>query len=261
MLESAIREVEKCRAGRRRRGFRRAVALVGILQKEREATHLRRELGMAKRAEDPTPASWSGGCSGAVAGGGRRSAPRGCWGMLSCTPRPDLPVVEEESAPDSRQSCGRPRISNGETALVEVRVRVCVRRIRRKRLRPACACQPGEVVSGSAPARVPPDTEFGRMSWRRVRLAPSAAVAAAFPIDRQHGRLPRSPLSPTRRTAMLERRCAWSEERCSRRTKADQKKAKVRISMLSRGGPSGRAAGSVKALCAVKRARPSVAES
>ena len=96
----------------------------------------------------------------------------------------------------------------------------------------------------------------------RFVVAPaSASVAAAFPIDRQQGRLPRRPLSPTRRTAMPERRCAWSEERRSRRTKADQKKAKVRISMLSRGGASGRAAGSVKALCAVKRARPSVAES
>ena len=40
-----------------------------------------------------------------------------------------------------------------------------------------------------------------------------------------------------------------------------QKKARVRISMLSRGGASGGLVGSSKAVCAVQRARPSLAES
>jgi hypothetical protein len=39
----------------------------------------------------------------------------------------------------------------------------------------------------------------------------------------------------------------------------DQKKAKARTSMLSRGGAPGGVVGSAKALCTLKRARPSVA--
>jgi len=44
-------------------------------------------------------------------------------------------------------------------------------------------------------------------------------------------------------------------------TSADQKKAMVLISMLSRIGAPGRVLGSSNALCPVKRARPSVSES
>ena len=72
-------------------------------------------------------------------------------------PHPALPVHEED--PDGRvcSDCGK--ASNGEMELVEVAAHV--RKIRRKRLRPACACRTEMEAVGPAPARLFPNTRYG----------------------------------------------------------------------------------------------------
>ena len=143
-LETTVQKAEKwrCDAEMRQGAFHRALAL----KKRHEVPPLCRS---AETTENERLKSRS-----------RRFA-RELFGRRRGTPshgrtqRPELPVREKEAIPDRRTypDCGKVWVSNGwkDTEIVEVAAHA--RRIRRKRLRPACACRPEKEAVGPAPAR------------------------------------------------------------------------------------------------------------
>ncbi len=175
-LESALDKAEKFRrdAERWQGAFHRAMALIRILKKRREAPpretaeneslksrsrRFARELFGRRSERQPTATGRRRGRSQGTPSHGR-------------TPHPELPVREEESLPDERTcpDCGKAWVSNGwkDTDLIETRTVTYVRRIRRKRLRPTCTCRPEKEAVGPAPARLFPNTRYGVSVWAYV---------------------------------------------------------------------------------------------
>lgn len=95
------------------------------------------------------------------------------------TPRPDLPIEEEEHelAPHERQCelCGtlyNPLSQTEDSEIIEVQVKAHVRLIKRKMYAQGCHCvsgQPG-LITAPAPARVFPKTSVGVSVWTEVLL-------------------------------------------------------------------------------------------
>ena len=172
-LESAVQRAEKWRrdADKWRRFFRRAMTLARILKKGRDATPRAAETTENESLKSSTRRFarelFGRRSERRPATTGRRRGRR--QGTPSRTPHSDLPIREEKSVPDRRAcpDCGKAWISNGwkKTELIEVEVAAHVRRIRRQRQRPACACRPEKEIAGPAPARLFPNTRYGVSVW------------------------------------------------------------------------------------------------
>ena len=94
------------------------------------------------------------------------------------TPRPDLPVVEEERdvAPEARKCdlCGKaydPLLQTEDSRMIEVHVKAHVRLIKRKMYAQACECDgvPGLITAPPAP-RLIPKSSAGISIWTEVLL-------------------------------------------------------------------------------------------
>ena len=94
------------------------------------------------------------------------------------TPRPDLPVVEEERdvAPEDKACCicGQrydPLLQTEDSAIIEVEVKAHVRQIKRKMYTRACSCKgsPGLITAPPAP-RLIPRSAIGVSVWTEVLL-------------------------------------------------------------------------------------------
>lgn len=177
-LETTVQKAEKwrCDAEMRQGAFHRALAL----KKRHEVPPLCRS---AETTENERLKSRSRRFARELFGrrrGRRRGTP-----SHGRTQRPELPVREKEAIPDRRTypDCGKVWVSNGwkDTEIVEVAAHA--RRIRRKRLRPACACRPEKEAVGPAPARLFPNTRYGVSDWAYV-LAERPAPSAAFGLPR-----------------------------------------------------------------------------
>ena len=175
-LESAVHKAEKFRrdAEMWQGAFHRAMALVRVLKKKREALPRETAENESLKSRSRRFARELFGCRSErqPATTGRRRGRRRGTPSHGRTPHPELSVREEESIPDGRTcpDCGKAWVSNGwkKTELVEVEVAAHVRRIRRKRLRPACACRPEKEAVGPAPARLFPNTRYGVSVWATV---------------------------------------------------------------------------------------------
>ena len=106
-------------------------------------------------------------------------------------------------------------------------------------------------------SRVVERKKYGRAKARRASSSPSANGKRS-PRRSSGGRT--GPASPCRRSRSPRNRPLTTNPQ-ARQSSVDQKNARVRISMLSRGRACGGVVGSSNAVCAVQRARPSFIKS